>query len=121
MLRTKRIYAEPAPEDGKRYLVDRLWPRGISKSRASLDAWLKYVAPSQELRNWFDHDPARWEAFQERYQAELRQGAAWELVEKLARESLQETVTLLYAAKDETRNNAASLKTIIETLQRPVT
>ena len=119
MLRTKRIYAEPAPEDGKRYLVDRLWPRGISKARASLDAWLKDVAPSQELRNWFDHDPARWEAFQERYQAELRQGAAWELVEKLSRESLQGTVTLLYAAKDESLNNAVCLKQFIENNQRP--
>ena len=114
MVNIKRIYEPPAPEDGKRYLVDRLWPRGISKSRASLDDWLKEVAPSQELRRWFDHDPARWEAFQERYRAELRQAPAWELVEKLGREARQGTVTLLYAAKDETLNNATCLKAFLE-------
>ena len=121
MLKIKRIYEPPAPEDGKRYLVDRLWPRGVSKSRAGLDAWLKDVAPSQELRRWFDHAPAKWEAFQERYQAELRQGAAWEVVEKLGREARQGAVTLLYAAKDETRNNAVCLKQFIENTQRPAT
>lgn len=121
MLRIKRIYEQPSPEDGKRYLVDRLWPRGISMSRARLDDWLKEVAPSSELRNWFGHDPVRWEAFQERYQAELRQAAAYELVEKLGREALQGTVTLLYAAKDETRNNAVCLKNFIENTQRAAT
>lgn len=117
MLKIKRIYEPPVPEDGKRYLVDRLWPRGISKSRAGLDDWLKDVAPSQELRRWFDHDPAKWEAFQERYRAELRQGAAGEIVEKLGREALQGTVTLLYAAKDATLNNAVCLKQLIENTQ----
>lgn len=73
MFKLKRVYEEPSPEDGFRVLVERLWPRGVSKERAELDLWLKDVAPSPELRKWFSHDPAKWKEFQERYAAELKE------------------------------------------------
>src|SRR6478735_3785872 len=74
MFKLKRVYEEPSPEDGLRVLVERLWPRGVSKERAELDLWLKDVAPSPELRKWFSHDPAKFKEFQERYAAELKEG-----------------------------------------------
>jgi uncharacterized protein YeaO (DUF488 family) len=73
MIKLKRVYERPAPEDGERILVERLWPRGLTKERAAVDLWLKDVAPSPELRKWFGHDPARWEQFQKRYWKELRE------------------------------------------------
>ena len=107
----KRIYEPPVPEDGKRILVDRLWPRGLSKDDARLDEWLKEVAPSDELRRWFGHDPAKWEEFRRRYRQELKtQG---EILERLRNEARKGTVTLLFAAKDEERNNAVVLKEML--------
>jgi uncharacterized protein YeaO (DUF488 family) len=104
----KRAYEEPAVEDGFRVLVERLWPRGLSKARAALDLWLKEVAPSPELRKWFAHDPARWEPFQERYWKELEQKE--DEVALLRDKSKEGTVTLVYAAKDEAHNGALALK-----------
>ena len=108
MFKLKRVYEEPSPEDGFRVLVERLWPRGVSKERAELDLWLKDVAPSPELRKWFSHDPAKWEAFQERYVAELKEDKeALHLLKQNAREG---TVTLVYASHDEEHNGALVLK-----------
>jgi len=104
----KRAYEEPTGEDGFRVLVERLWPRGLSKERAALDLWLKEVAPSPELREWFGHDPARWEPFQERYWKELEQKE--DEVALLRDRSKEGTVTLVYAARDEAHNGALALK-----------
>ncbi|MBI3464379.1 MAG: DUF488 family protein [Planctomycetes bacterium] len=110
MIRTKRIYDKPARNDGVRVLIDRLWPRGVSKAVAQVDLWLKAIAPSDERRKWFDHDPRRWDQFRQRYAKEL---ARWKdvvvpVVEYLERD--HGVVTLLYAAKDEEHNNAAVLR-----------
>ena len=112
MIRIKRIYEEPSADDGLRVLVDRLWPRGISKARAQVDRWEKDIAPSTELRHWFGHDPAKWEEFLQRYRAELEDKK--ELLSQLREEANERTVTLLYAAKDEEHNNAVALKRYIE-------
>lgn len=104
--RIKRIYEPRTPDDGVRVLVDRLWPRGISKSRAALDLWLKDAAPSTALREWFDHRPERWAEFQRRYREELRDSAA---IDQLREISRTQRVTLLYAARDEEHNEAAAL------------
>jgi uncharacterized protein YeaO (DUF488 family) len=112
MFKLKQFYEEPSPEDGFRVLVERIWPRGVSKERAELDLWLKDVAPSPELRKWFSHDPARWEAFQERYAAGLKDGKeALHLLKQKAREG---TVTLVYASHDEEHNGALVLKEYLE-------
>ncbi len=112
MIRMKRVYEEPGPEDGLRVLVERLWPRGLTKDRAAVDLWLKELAPSSELRKWYGHDPAKWELFCERYWAELTQQE--ELVRTLQQKSEEGTVTLVYAARDEHRNSAVALKRFIE-------
>jgi len=110
--RIKRIYEEPAGTDGYRALVDRLWPRGISKETAHLDEWCKDVAPSTEARRDFGHDPSRFEEFRDRYRAELKaSGAAEVLVERLAD---QPVVTLLYAAHDPRFNHAVVLQEVLE-------
>ena len=112
MLALKRVYDKATPEDGVRFLVERLWPRGVSKERAGLDLWLKDVAPSAELRKWFNHDPARWKEFQDRYIAELKdQGDAVHLLREKAKEG---AVTLVYAAHDEEHNGALVLKRVLE-------
>jgi uncharacterized protein YeaO (DUF488 family) len=111
MVRIKRVYDEPATEDGIRILVDRLWPRGIAKDMARIDEWLKEIAPSDELRKWFGHDPARWEEFRERYRRELEAKA--EILDGLRKLAGEGTVTLLFAAKDEEHNNALVLKEIL--------
>lgn len=104
----KRIYEPAARSDGFRVLVDRLWPRGISKERAAIDRWMKEVAPSSELRRWFGHDPKRWDRFQERYRAELREhGPELAELRSCARKG---TVTLLFAARDVEHNEAVVLK-----------
>jgi len=113
MVHIKRIYDQSAPTDGKRILVDRLWPRGIRKDEAKLNEWLKDIAPSNELRKWFSHDPSKWLEFQNRYQKELKSKS--ELVEKLKREAKTNIITLLYAAKDAEHNNAVVLKELLET------
>lgn len=113
MIQAKRVYDPPAPEDGKRFLVDRLWPRGVKKEALQLDGWLKDVAPSDALRKWFGHDPAKWEEFRERYFAELEaKPEAWRPLLEAAR---QGTVTLLFSARDEAHNNAVALKAFLET------
>lgn len=112
MIWVKRVYEPPAPEDGKRFLVDRLWPRGIKKEGLQLDAWLKEVSPSDELRRWFGHDPEQWEEFQRRYFAELdARPEAWWLLLEAAR---QGNVTLLFSAKDTEHNNAVALQRYLQ-------
>lgn len=110
-VRLKRAYVPPAAEDGKRILVDRLWPRGISKETAALDDWMKDISPSQDLRKWFGHDPRRWEEFRKRYIRELhKKPDLLDLLRSLAR---QGAITLVYAAQDEEHNNAVVLKELI--------
>ena len=114
MVKVKRVYAEPSADDGHRILVDRLWPRGIKKSAAGLSAWLKDLAPSDELRRWFSHDPQRWPEFHRRYLKELQDPAKAELLQNLLDRARQGTVTLVFAAKDEERNNAVVMKTYLD-------
>jgi uncharacterized protein YeaO (DUF488 family) len=108
MIKLKRVYEDPSPNDGVRVLVERLWPRGLSKKRAAVDLWLKEVAPSPELRKWFGHDPARWKQFKERYREELR--VKKDAIRLLKQEAKKGTVTLVYAARDEEHNGALVLK-----------
>jgi uncharacterized protein YeaO (DUF488 family) len=112
VIRLKRIYQPPAKEDGFRILVERLWPRGVSKERARVDLWLKDVAPSPELRTWYGHDPSKWGEFQERYRAELQRNPELERMRQLIEEKKE--VTFVYAARDETRNSALVLKLYLE-------
>lgn len=107
-IRTKRVYDPPSDEDGCRVLVDRLWPRGVSKDEARIDHWLRDLAPSAELRKWFGHDPERWEDFRERYFRELDAGP--EGLDELLALARQGLVTLVFGAKDTERNNAAALR-----------
>ena len=111
-VKIKRIYDSVSKDDGKRILVDRLWPRGIKKEDARIDEWLKDIAPSDSLRKWFAHDPAKWPEFKRRYIAELRKKP--DLVDALRKEAKSEKVTLLFSAKDAERNNAVVLKEVIE-------
>ena len=104
---TKRIYDPPSADDGQRILVDRIWPRGVSKQAAALTLWLKEVAPSTELRQWFGHDPARWQAFRQRYAAELDRNP--DAVARLRELVKAGRVTLLYAAQDREHNQAVAL------------
>ena len=107
----KRAYDPPLPRDGMRVLVDRLWPRGVRKAKAHIDLWLKDIAPSTALRQWFGHDPARWSEFRRRYRAELkRQPEALAQLRKLAR---QRRITLVFGAHDERRNQAVVLKEVL--------
>ncbi|MDV2438801.1 DUF488 domain-containing protein [Acinetobacter gerneri] len=109
----KRIYSEALDSDGKRILVDRLWPRGIKKEVAKIDLWAKEITPSNELRKWYHEDmPARWEEFQVRYQAELAQHP--DQLQQLKALAKQEHITLLTAAKNEQQNHATVLKSILE-------
>jgi len=112
MFKLKRVYEAPSADDGARVLVDRLWPRGVSKAKAALDLWLKDIGPSTELRKWFDHDPAKWSGFQERYAKELE--GRTDLVEALRQKERLGTVTLLYAARDEVHNEAVALKAFLD-------
>ena len=113
MIALKRVY-EPVEEgDGTRFLVERLWPRGVRKDALVLDVWLKDVAPSTALRRWFGHDPARWQAFRERYAAELEaRPDAWAPIVQADQSG---TVTLLYSSHDTEHNNAVALKAYLET------
>ncbi|AWR98483.1 DUF488 domain-containing protein [Metallosphaera hakonensis] len=112
MIKVKRVYDPPSPDDGVRVLVDRLWPRGLNKERAKVDLWLKDVAPSHELRTWFSHDPAKWEEFKRRYRQELERSQEVSRLRELI--SREKVVTLLYSAKDKERNNAVMLKEYLE-------
>jgi uncharacterized protein YeaO (DUF488 family) len=106
----KRAYEPPAAADGTRVLVDRLWPRGVTKAKARIDLWLKDVAPSTELRRWFGHDPEKWSEFQKRYRSELKGNPALSSLKGLSR---QGNITLVYAAKDELHNDAVVLKQVL--------
>ena len=106
-LAVRRIYDEPGPEDGLRILVDRLWPRGLSKDRARVDHWFREVAPSDDLRRWFGHDPARWDGFVERYHAELDANPATARLRAVLDSA--ERATLLFATREERYNNAVAL------------
>lgn len=110
-LQIKRIYEPPSKEDGVRILVDRLWPRGISKDEARVDTWLKDVAPSADLRRWFGHDPDKWSEFRQRYKAELEHNPA--AVHQLKRQIGQAPATLLYGARDTEHNNAVVLRDFV--------
>jgi uncharacterized protein YeaO (DUF488 family) len=112
MIRLKRVYDKPASDDGFRVLVERLWPRGITKAEAHLDLWLKEIAPSTDLRKWFAHDPTKWEEFSGRYEMELAEKG--ELVTTLEQKSRETTITLVYSAHDVSHNSAVVLKRIIE-------
>lgn len=112
MLKLKRAYEPPGREDGRRFLVERLWPRGLKKSALHLDAWLKDVAPSTELRKWFSHDPRKWVEFQKRYRSELKQHR--EVCDQIVDAARQGTVTLVYAAHDPDRNSAVVLRNYLK-------
>jgi uncharacterized protein YeaO (DUF488 family) len=113
MIRLKRIYEPPEAADGARYLVERLWPRGMTKERAALTAWLKEVSPSPELRKWYSHDPEKWPEFQKRYRAELKGEDHKRALEELRQAARKGPITLVYAAHDEERNSAAVLKQVL--------
>ena len=114
MVRIKRVYESWDRSDGVRILVDRLWPRGISREAARIEAWRKDLAPTDALRKWFGHDSRKWEEFQVRYHSELDAAGKTVELKELAERAKTETVTLLYAARDEARNNAVVLKKILE-------
>jgi len=111
MLKIKRVYDPASADDGKRVLVDRLWPRGIKKEKAQIDEWLKEISPSNELRKWYSHDPAKWSEFKERYKKELAEKS--ELLKKIKAEAKKQTVTLLFSTKELELNNAVALKEIL--------
>jgi len=111
-IRIKRVYDEPAASDGRRILVDRLWPRGLTKEKAKIDHWAKDIAPSNELRKWYGHDPAKWDEFRKRYFAELGKNKAGvnALVETMGKNG----VTFVYSSTERTINNAEALKLYME-------
>ena len=113
MILLKRAYEKPAPTDGYRVLVDRLWPRGVTKAALKIDAWNKDVTPSPKLRQWFGHDPKRWDEFKKRYQAELKEHK----VELKALKQSAKRITLVYAAKDTEHTHALILKEVLDKLK----
>lgn len=115
-IRVKRIYESPAPEDGKRILIDRLWPRGLSKARAGVDLWARDVAPSAELRRWYRHEADKWPEFKRRYHAELDANA--DGVAALMSQVEGHDATLLFASREERLNNAFALKEYLEARAR---
>jgi uncharacterized protein YeaO (DUF488 family) len=116
----KRVYDAPARADGKRVLVDRLWPRGLSKDRAAVDKWLRDLAPSDDLRKWFHARPEAWLLFRKRYLKELAQPESAEALDELYRmASRQKRLTLLFASRNEDRNNAVVLKELLEGMKKP--
>lgn len=116
MLRIKRVYDPPSRTDGRRILVDRLWPRGLSKEKAAIDEWMKDIAPSAELRRWFGHDPKKWPEFQRRYKQELRAHA--DQVREIAKLASRGRVTLVYGARDEKHNDAVVLAAVVRSHMR---
>jgi len=111
-LKLKRVYEPPHKDDGTRILVDRLWPRGLTKEKAKVDLWLKEIAPSTELRKWFGHDPKKWRSFRERYQTELKHHP--DQLKLLKSKAKEGTVTLIYGARDQEHNEALVLKEFLE-------
>lgn len=120
-IRIQRAYAPRGEGEGYRVLVDRLWPRGVSKDRLAPDAWIRALSPSDELRKWFGHDPSLWPEFQKRYRAELANDEARAALRELTKRAKEGPVTLLYAAKDESHNNAVVLRSLIAERLRRVT
>ena len=116
MVALKRVYEPTSASDGRRILVDRLWPRGLTKRAADVDEWLKEVAPSTELRKWFGHDPARWPEFKRRYRRELR--AHRDAVDRIARLAARRRVTLVFGAKDDAHNDAVVLADVLRRKMR---
>jgi uncharacterized protein YeaO (DUF488 family) len=116
MIKLKRVYEAASKDDGLRILVERLWPRGVSKQKAALDFWLKDVAPSAELRKWYDHDPARWSEFRKRYWAEMK--ALSDVISLLKFITDERNVTFVFAASDEERNSALLLKEFLERVKK---
>ena len=117
VIKLKRVYEAPEPADGTRFLVERLWPRGMKKTDLRMDGWVKEVAPSTPLRRWFGHDPARWDEFRLRYAAELDGvSAAWQPIAQAARRG---TVTLLFSSHDQQHNNAVALKAYLAKHAQP--
>jgi uncharacterized protein YeaO (DUF488 family) len=112
MLKIKRVYDPPSPNDGKRILIDRLWPRGLKKEDAKVDVWIKEAAPSTQLRMWYGHDPKKWVEFKRRFFSELHRRQ--DLVEGIVNASRKGTVTLLFGSKEERFNNAVALKEFVE-------
>jgi uncharacterized protein YeaO (DUF488 family) len=110
---TKRVYEEPTPDDGERVLIDRLWPRGLTKENAHVDLWLKDIAPSRDLRTWFGHEPAKFDEFRRRYEAELAQEPARSALATLRQHCARGPVTLVYAAHDSAHSNAAVLRELL--------
>ncbi|MDD2466265.1 MAG: DUF488 domain-containing protein [Desulfobulbus sp.] len=112
MIQLKRIYDPPDPDDGIRILVDRLWPRGVKKENLHMDEWIREVAPSDALRRWFAHDPAKWDEFRRRYSSELEENPdSWHPIFKAAQRT---TITLLYSSHSHEQNNAVALKSFLE-------
>jgi uncharacterized protein YeaO (DUF488 family) len=119
MITLKRAYDSVSPTDGRRFLVERLWPRGVSKAKLRVDAWLKEVAPSTELRRWFSHDPDKWSEFRRRYFGELdSRPEAWQPIASAARRG---RVTLVYSSHDKEHNNAVALQQYLRAKPRPAT
>ncbi|MFZ5933195.1 MAG: DUF488 domain-containing protein [Patescibacteria group bacterium] len=112
MIKIKRVYEPSSKDDGTRILVDRLWPRGLTREKAKIDLWLKDIAPSETLRKWFSHDPAKWAEFKKRYFQELKDKK--EAVEAIKERIEKGTVTFVYGAKDSEHNNAVVLKQYLE-------
>jgi uncharacterized protein YeaO (DUF488 family) len=113
LIKIKRVYDKPASDDGFRILVDRLWPRGMSKEKAKLDRWMKEIAPSDEIRVWFSHEPQKWEEFREKYHQEL--STKKDLLTQIEQfEKEKRVVSLIYSARDTEHNNAVALKAFIE-------
>jgi uncharacterized protein YeaO (DUF488 family) len=119
VLRLKRAYEPGVRSDGRRILVDRLWPRGLSKQRAAIDEWVKKIAPSMELRRWFGHDPHKWPEFQRRYRRELRARA--HLVRRIAELASRGRVTLVFGARDEAHNDAVVLAAVVRARMKRAT
>jgi uncharacterized protein YeaO (DUF488 family) len=115
-LRLARVYDDPSPRDGRRVLVDRLWPRGLSKEAAALDGWCKAIAPSQELRRWYGHDPDRYAEFSARYREELEDAEHAEALERIAEEARHGVITLLTATKELSLSHAAVIGGVIDDL-----
>ncbi len=113
MISVKRVYDPPSKEDGFRVLIDRLWPRGLSKEKTKIDFWLKEIAPSDKLRKWFSHDPKKWGQFKKKYQVELKRKK--ELLNKIKKfEKEKGAITLVFSAKDEEHNNAIVLREVLQ-------
>jgi len=114
MIVCKRIYDPPSPQDGHRVLVDRLWPRGLKRERARIDDWVKDIAPSDELRRAFLENPSKWKEFERRYRAELKGPEKQAILDRLRELAKSGTLTLLYAKRDQEKNNAVVLKAVLE-------